>query len=317
MKRFAFLAMALGAIAVACSDDASDSYSSGPIGGRELGPAAAASSAMTAFGEDVNAQLATQGTDVRLGGVEWYTSGDDGEAGGQIVFFNDRGNKELALHFVPGDPRRGGRTNITYLVDQSGGNTNDGLTNAQTEAAIDRAMGTWEAENCSTIPIVKVADTGADPDLIDELIPEIPDDGPGRAFAADIVHGGWSTWIASASLPANVLAATFTFIFTSGGNPTDIDTNKRGDVAWREIYYNDGHLWRINGTFDVETVALHEAGHGLSQGHFGKAFRTTSNNLLHFAPLAVMNAGYSQIQQALAGTDNGGHCTNWGSWPNN
>ena len=67
----------------------------------------------------------------------------------------------------------------------------------------------------------------------------------------------------------------------------------------------------------METVALHETGHGLSQGHFGKAFVTNSNGKLHFAPLAVMNAGYTGVQQSLAGTDNWGHCSMWGSWPNN
>ncbi len=30
-----------------------------------------------------------------------------------------------------------------------------------------------------------------------------------------------------------------------------------------------------------------------------------------------MNAGYRFGQQQLAGTDNGGHCDNWGSWPLN
>jgi hypothetical protein len=57
-------------------------------------------------------------------------------------------------------------------------------------------------------------------------------------------------------------------------------------------------------------------GHGLSQDHFGKIFRT-KNGKLHFAPLAVMNAVYYDVQQELKGTDVGGHCSIWGSWPNN
>jgi hypothetical protein len=64
-------------------------------------------------------------------------------------------------------------------------------------------------------------------------------------------------------------------------------------------------------------VALHESGHGLSQGHFGKAFGTDANGKIHFSPLAVMNAAYSGVQQDLKGSDNAGHCSVWASWPNN
>ena len=67
---------------------------------------------------------------------------------------------------------------------------------------------------------------------------------------------------------------------------------------------------------DVETVALHETGHGLSQAHFGQIFGTFSNQRIHFAPLAVMNAAVSVQQHTLRGTDNAGHCSIWGSWPN-
>ena len=266
--------------------------------------------AMQAFGADANLALEARGSDVRIGAIEWITADDAGEEGGTVVYFNDRGNKEVAVHFVPGDPRRGGRTNITYLVDKSG-DSNDPTAAGQTEAAIDRAMATWDAVSCSDLNMTKKVDTGADPDIMDELQPSFPDDGTGGVLAADIVHAGWLP----TGLPVGVLAVTFTFVFTGPGGATDIDNNKRADAAWKEIYYNDRYIWRINGNVDVETVALHEAGHGLGQAHFGKAFATVSNNKLHFAPRAVMNAGYSGIQQELAGTDNGGHCTNWGSWP--
>jgi hypothetical protein len=273
--------------------------------------AGATAAAMRAIGNQANTALRTRASGVRIGTIEWITSADGGEEGGQIVFFNDRGNKELSSHFVPGDPRRGGRTNITYLVDQSG-DTSDPTATGQTEAAIDRALATWDMETCSTLNMTKIGDTGADPDLVDELDPTIPDDGAGGIFAADIVHAGWIP----TGFPPDVIAATFTFIFVDGGGvPSDIDNNKRADVAWREIYYNDQFVWRINGNIDVETAALHESGHGLSQAHYGTLFQTTSNGEFHFAPRAVMNAGYTGIQQALTGTDDAGHCTNWGSWP--
>jgi len=261
----------------------------------------------------VNAGLEVQGAEYRLVMAEWF--GED--AVGQTVFFFDVGNKQLGAQFVPADPRppRGGRTNITYTIDQAEGAV-DGLTQAQTDAAIDRAMQTWDRETCSTLPIVRVANSGGDLGLVEFF--GVPPVGPGQggssAVFADVTHAGW---LPTGLLPAQVIGVTFTAFFTTtGGQFTDIDNDGKVDVALREILYNDLFVWRVNGNIDIETVALHEAGHGLSQAHFGQAFLTLSNDKLHFAPRAVMNAAYSGLQQRLAGTDNAGHCSIWGSWPN-
>ncbi len=67
---------------------------------------------------------------------------------------------------------------------------------------------------------------------------------------------------------------------------------------------------------DIESIALHEMGHGLSQAHFGTLFRTPSNGKFHFSPMAVMNAGYVYIPwHELMATDIAGHCSIWASWP--
>jgi hypothetical protein len=262
------------------------------------------------MGATMNAKLETDRYAFRLSDVAYLTP-DDANDVGQTVFFNDRA-KQLGAHFVPGDPRRGGRANITYIVDQAE-RPNDGLTVAQTTAAIDRAMATWNGVNCSTIPITKLADI---PNLDIGIVETLLGQPGGPFFLADITHAGW---LPANVLPPNVIGVTFTFIFIdpATGAPTDIDNNGKADVAFREILYNDRFVWRINGNIDVQTVALHESGHGLSQGHFGKAFGTDANGKIHFAPLAVMNAAYSGVQQDLKGTDNGGHCSIWGSWPNN
>jgi hypothetical protein len=141
-------------------------------------------------------------------------------------------------------------------------------------------------------------------------------------YVADVVHAGWLPGpffdLLAPEGSTFILGVTFTIIFTDdNGNPVDTDNNKKADVAWREIYYNDAFAWADGSTYDVETIALHEAGHGLSQAHFGKAFLDNGGNKLHFAPRAVMNAAYSGIQTDIAKTDNGGHCSNWASWPNN
>lgn len=264
---------------------------------------------VAAIGNTANAQLASGGYDFRLEYAEFLTDGGSSNVG-QTVFFNNRGNKQLTAHFVPGDPRRGGGSNITYTVDQTEGNA-DSLTQAQTNAAIGRAMSTWDNVTCSTIPIDAVGNPGTDIGVIEFL------NGLGGSpfFFADLTHAGW---LPAGILGPNVIAVTFTFIWIDGlGNPTDIDNNGKADVAFREILYNDFFTWQINANIDVETVALHEAGHGLSQGHFGTAFVTSSNGALHFAPRAVMNAAYSGVQQAIDQTDNAGHCSIWAQWPNN
>lgn len=258
----------------------------------------------------INAGLAAEGKNYEVAIAEWI-AGPGTEEVGRTVFFSDRGNKQLGAHFVPGDLRRGGNVGITYIIDQTEAAI-DGLTAAETSAAIDRAMGTWEAQKCSEIPIAKAADVpGLDLGVVEFLLGL----GGSPFFFADVTHAGWLP--AGVFLPDNVLGATFTFMFIDAdGEPTDINNDGKIDVAFREILYNDFFAWAINADIDVETVALHEVGHGLSQAHFGAAFRTDANGKVHFAPRAVMNAAYSGVQQDLVGTDNGGHCSIWASWPN-
>ncbi len=266
----------------------------------------------------VNAGLAEEGADYRLEMVEWM-AGPGSEEMGQTIFFNNRGNKQLAFDFVPFDGRRGWSgpsggpmDDITYAIDQTFDAVPPfgGLSAAQTTAAIQSAMGTWHGQDCSTLPIVQNPDFGLDLGVVAFIFGL----GGSPFVVADVMHAGWR----DINFGGGVIGATFTFGFIDGaGNFTDIDNNGKLDAAFREIYYDPSFPWAINGNIDVETVALHEAGHGLSQAHFGKLFRTDANGFFHFAPRAVMNAGYTGPQQALLGTDNAGHCSIWGSWPNN
>jgi len=290
--------------------------------------------------EAANVQLAGIGARARISQIEWVTRSETGQVG-QTVFFRRRGNKQLAADFVPGDPRRGGRTNILYLVDQSDGAAVGGLTNADTEAAIDRAVGSWNDVACSEIPVEKAPDTGEDPDLADFAfgVGDLGTINLGPVTTVDIVHGGFVgaalfDAVTPGCVPGSItnpcgsvfiLGITFTEVFVDdNGDPTDVNNDGKADVAFREIFYNNADPdangntvpWRINAFPDVESVALHEFGHGLSQAHFGEVFLTNSNGKIHFAPLAVMNAGTDRVSQELLGTDVGGHCSIWGSWPN-
>jgi hypothetical protein len=260
----------------------------------------------------VNVELEKAGKDLRIEKIEYLTAG---ETAGREVFFSDRGNKQFPSHWVPGDPRRewSTGTDITWASDGREGNSGAGFF--RTQLAIARAMRTWNDVSCSTIPLerfnrfgISVFDLG--------FIAYFFGIGPEAPIVADISHAGFGT-VLDPFLPAPIIAATFTLIWVSpDGTPTDIDNNGRFDTALREIYYTNNFPWGIGEDIDVETVVLHETGHALSQAHFGKLFRTKKNGKFHFAPRAVMNAGYTGIQTAIRRSDNAGHCSIWASWPN-
>lgn len=243
--------------------------------------------------------------------AEYITTGED-NAVGNVVYFNNRGNKQLDAHFLQ-EYSEDGTSAITYYVDNK--RPSQDIAAAITEAAIDRAMSTWDASTCSALNITKVASDGRSTGFVSALLGF----GGSLNYVADVVHAGWlpARFFDSIALNGsqNILGVTFTIVYMDeNGNESDFDRNGKADVAFREIYYNDRFQWNDGSTYDVETIALHEAGHGLSQGHFGKAFTTASNNKLHFSPRSVMNAAYSGVQTEITATDNSGHCSVWASW---
>lgn len=265
--------------------------------------------ATLAMMHEMNERLAAMGLNIAVEQIEFFTIGQ-GRPGNRI--------HQQPFRWVAGDARRvADGDNITYLVDQSDGATASGLTNAQTEAAIDSALSTWQANRCfKKVNIVKRADTGADPDIFDFFFGF---GGFGNPFLADIVEAGWlpgSFFAIFDGTGNNILAFSVTFIFVDSGGPTDINGDNRLDTALNEVYYNNrfgqpatpraGNPWGINVALpgiDVETVALHENGHSLGIGHFGPP------------PNAVMNPIYAGIRQSPLAIDSAGMCAVWGSWP--
>jgi hypothetical protein len=263
--------------------------------------------------KEINAQLAAQGYNIGIEGIEFFTIGF-GRPSARI--------HQQPFRWVPNDPRRlADGENITYLVDQSDGRTASGLTSAQTEAAIDNALTTWANDPpLKNVTIVKRPDPRTDPDIFDAFFGF---GGFGNPFLADIVEAGWlpRAFFEAVGGPGGgrgILAFSVTFIFVDDdGNPTDINGDNYLDTALNEVYYNNtfgdrrddraGNPWGINVALpgiDVETVALHENGHSLELGHFGPP------------PDAVMNPVYAGIRQVPLSPDNAGMNAVWSSWPN-
>jgi len=278
------------------------------------GGAGSAEAGFISVMDRVNLGLELQGADYRVAMVEYITVADANEAGATIIA-RDLGNKQLTADFVPGDTRRSwsgpvaaGSDDITYAIDQVDAATLGGaLTPAQTNGAIQRAMATWNGLTCSNLPVQQTADFGLDLGIV------AFQNGLGGAspfIVADVMHAGFT----DINFSGGTLGATFTFIFTSGGVPTDIDGNGKADAAFREIYYDPSWVWQIGGNIDVQSVAVHEAGHGLSQAHFGNIM-IKNDGSVQASPRAVMNALYTGVQQQLLGTDDAGHCSLWADWP--
>jgi hypothetical protein len=258
----------------------------------------------------------------RIGGSTYavlsaeYIASEESNEIGRTIYFRDLGNKQLTADFVPG-ASLGETDNVSFYIDEKRPTAD--LPVSVSTAAIARAMQTWDDATCSDLGMTQVP---SNTEITTGFVSSLLGFGGSLAYTADVVHAGWlpgGFFNALAPKGATfILGVTFTIIFTDDeGNPTDIDSNGKLDVAFREIYYNDAFRWRNGGSVDVETIALHEAGHGLSQAHFGQAFLDSGAGKLHFSPLAVMNAAYSGIQRTIGVTDLAGHCSNWASWNNN
>jgi len=337
IRTILLLAIAFGI--AACSQDASTPIEPVDSGGLGLSakangkPSADLQAELAAMIDGMNGALAARSAPYRVLKIETI-SGDPSEIG-ITVLWKDVGNKRLEDDFVPGDPRRaagspeGGWSadpnTITYAIDQVDATTLNGVSPAVTNAEIRSAMMTWDDVQCSALGIEEVA-TASDLGFVAAFF------GLGGSFdvVADVQHAGWL----EVEFGGATVAATATVIWVDGvtGVPTDIDGNGMVDVAFREIYYDaicdacvplnfwkwevDNGLNDVGIDVDIQSIALHESGHGLSQDHFGIGF-IGGDGFLHLTSNSVMAAAYVFPRTDLQGSDVGGHCANWGSWPNN
>jgi hypothetical protein len=266
-------------------------------------------------GKAVNSGARTSGQNYAVLSAEYLASEESGQIG-RTIYFRDLGNRQLDADFVPG-ASLDGTDNVTFYIDENRPSAD--LAVGLTSAAIAKAMKTWDDVTCSQLGIQRVPSNAA---TRTGFVSSLLGFGGSTDYTADVVHAGWLQGsffnLLAPQGSTFILGVTFTIIFTDDdGNPSDIDSNGKLDVAFRETYYNDAFRWRNGATYDVETVALHESGHALSQAHFGQAFADPGNGRLHFAPRAVMNAAYSGVQTSIDGSDLAGHCSIWAAWNNN
>lgn len=294
----------------------------------------ASASDLDAFADQVNAHLASLGMNIELDYAETLGNAEV-DAMGQTIIFKDTGNKQLAFDFVPFDPRRTGLQEIQFIVDDI--DTLHTISGTEGEPPVTIPVGAdlvefhkvqdiWSDVSCSNLPINDLGDSGADLGIVQAIFGY---GGNPAVIAADVGHFGWLPPsffdLLQPGGGAGILGVTFTFRFIDGaGNSTDIDNNGVADAAFREIYYNTNFPWTINpndrlgdGGIDITSVAIHEAGHGLSQAHFGTGRINNKTGKITISPQAIMNAAHTIGHREVTGTDKGGHCSNWASWPNN
>jgi hypothetical protein len=272
---------------------------------------------------DANRRALASGARVAVSRAELLVSADASLKIPRIIFANDRALR-TDTRWVARDVRRlSTDATLTYAVFAPFAAATVG---GAAEAAFDASFATWNAVGCSNMRVRKKAlAPGQFPSfLLTGLFPpaDINDIGfvPGSVF--DQIFGPGASQV--------TIGVTITYAFIqiglngkpildADGNsiPTDIDGDGRADTALKEVWFNDALQYSSTGAagrIDIESAALHEHGHALELGHFGKITGDPRTGKLQASPRAVMNAVDLGAQRSLLGTDNGALCGNYASW---
>lgn len=318
MRSHSALPAALALALAACADGAA------PPTSPDLG--AAEAPVISEYLAQINDSLAALGAPFRAERAEYVVARGGASTSHQVVFAADR-QLRLASRWVPGDIRRAADGNrltwasFLHFMNANGAGTHTADGNAT--ASVDAAFETWDALGCAPIDLVRrTLPANVNPSVMLGIDGFVND-----PFAADIstmgyLPGALFDAVLGPGASQNVLGVTFTYIFgtnTPGGFvPTDVDGNGLDDTALKEIWYNNAFPWTLTGegnAIDVETVALHENGHALELGHFGRIWGDLKRLKINVAPRAVMNAVILGTLRTTLGTDNAAFCGVFEEWP--
>jgi hypothetical protein len=272
------------------------------------------------FLANVNRQAIAAGSNVAVARAELLLASDAPVKTARIIFANDR-QLRLQSRWVPRDIRRlATDATLSFGVFAPFARATIG---GAAEAAFDATFATWNATSCSNMQVRKktVAPSQIPSFILTGLFPpaDINDVGfvPG-AFFDQVFGTGASQYTVGVTI-------TFTFIKLGPGGvpvldpsgspiPTDVDGDGRFDTAFKEVWFNDALAYATNGDptkIDIESAALHEHGHALELGHYGKIVGDPKTGKLQASPRAVMNAFLLGVQRTLLGTDNAALCGNF------
>jgi len=225
------------------------------------------------------------------------------------------------FRFIPNDSRRDNRTNLTYVTVSEFATSGNGVVS---EGVFDDMYDIWENEtNCNNVDIDKQAFSLAAEGLPSSIL-SFGGEPLGPVADHNIIGFLPDFLFQSIGAPAGVLAVNFSFAFLDeNGNRTDTNFDGKFDTSHTETWFNDGVTWSTDGaagTFDINSVALHEFGHSVGHGHSGTLLASFDNNGqftgdLQYTPRNVMNASYIGPKTSLSGDDNSIYCENFSAWP--
>eukprot|EP01083_Nonionella_stella_P067629 179027_1 len=224
--------------------------------------------------------------------------------------------------WVPNDDRRHNSSDhgLDFFVHIDDTQLPSGLNQSQVITAIENAVHTWDNVPCSKNKFnLIISDEHKGQDIgYAEYIWSNGQSGSNRKVG-DIVFGGFIPSSLFDGGNQTIGAVTVLFDFK---DQIMYQNEGPGEIALAEIYFNDGFAWDIlqesvSGKFDIETVALHELGHALSQSHFhpaGKVISSANGMNPNDANDVAMAPLYFGVNHDLHGVDIGGHCSQWANW---